>query len=214
MSKANNTRGVHPLTFEFCGVLDEMEALHMKKGADYGRAEDPFANVRASERFGIPGWVGAMLRANDKMVRIQKAALQAVRGEPIELANETLEDSLIDLAVYAAIAIVLLREQLGLIDGSAHKPEPPTIEEALDLAIASLEREAPQGPEPEATSGGVKKCDDPFCKVCWRLDDEPEDEPEAEPEPEVEQPAPRIVGCGDRNCSLCNATLVFMEVTP
>ena len=65
---------------------------------------DPFANVRASEAFGIPGWVGAALRGNDKMKRIQAFALKGA------LANESLEDSLRDLAVYVIIALVLLEE--------------------------------------------------------------------------------------------------------
>jgi hypothetical protein len=91
---------------EFDKVLAEMKAMHDRKQADYGRAElgDPFANVRASEDFGIPGWVGCMTRANDKMRRLQAAA----RGQ--NLKNESIEDSLMDLAVYAVIALVLYRE--------------------------------------------------------------------------------------------------------
>lgn len=86
-------------------VLDEIIELHARKGSDYGLPGDPFANVRASEDFGIPGWVGAMTRANDKMRRLQAAA----RGS--ELVNEGVEDSLIDLALYSIIALVLYREQ-------------------------------------------------------------------------------------------------------
>ena len=78
--------------------------MHNKKQLDYGRTGDPFANVRASADFGIPGWVGCMVRANDKMRRIQKAASGG------ELANESVEDSLLDLAVYSIIGLVLYRE--------------------------------------------------------------------------------------------------------
>lgn len=88
----------------FWQVLAEIAAMHDKKQADYGRTDDPFANVRASEDFGIPGWVGCMTRANDKMRRLQKAA----RGGT--LANESVEDSLLDLAVYSVIGLVLYRE--------------------------------------------------------------------------------------------------------
>lgn len=101
----------HPMSFMFHQILDEMGELHDKKQQDYGRVLDPFANVRASVDFGIPGWVGAMVRANDKMRRIQKAASQVVAGEPVDLANEGLEDSLLDLAVYTVIALVLYREE-------------------------------------------------------------------------------------------------------
>ena len=53
----------------------------------------------------MPAWVGSAMRANDKMKRIQAFAR---RGS---LMNESLEDSLRDLAVYAVIALVLLEEE-------------------------------------------------------------------------------------------------------
>jgi hypothetical protein len=89
----------------FDQVLAELKAMHDKKQTDYGRTSDPFANVRASEDFGIAGWIGAMTRANDKMRRLQKFAAEG------NLANESVEDSLIDLAVYAIIGLILFREQ-------------------------------------------------------------------------------------------------------
>jgi hypothetical protein len=79
--------------------------MHDKKQTDYGRTGDPFSNVRASEAFGIPGWIGALTRANDKMRRLQKFAAEG------NLANESVEDSLIDLAVYAIIGLILYREE-------------------------------------------------------------------------------------------------------
>lgn len=92
------------ITFE--DILREMKRLHDKKQLDYGSKSDPFANVRASEQFGIPGWLGAVLRANDKMSRLKSFAEKGV------LANEPIEDSLIDLANYAVIALVLYREEI------------------------------------------------------------------------------------------------------
>lgn len=92
----------HP---EYLKILDEMRELHCRKAADYGRGVDPLANVRAGADFGIPAWVGVMIRANDKMHRI-KSFLQ--NGS---LKNESVEDSLKDLAAYALIALVLYREQ-------------------------------------------------------------------------------------------------------
>ena len=91
----------------FMQVINEIVELHNKKQNDYGRTDigDPFANVRASEDFNIPGWIGAVIRANDKVRRIQKFA----RGG--ELVNESVEDSLIDAAVYFMIALCLFREQ-------------------------------------------------------------------------------------------------------
>lgn len=89
---------------EFDKVLEELRAMHHRKNADYGRDKDPYANVRASEDFGIPGWVGGMARANDKMRRLQRFAQVG------ELKNESVEDSLIDLAVYSIISLILFRE--------------------------------------------------------------------------------------------------------
>jgi hypothetical protein len=88
----------------FQTILDEIQKLHDKKQQDYGRDKDPFANVRASSDFGVPAWVGTMIRANDKMRRIQTFAQKGV------LANEGVRDSLIDLAVYSIIAVVLYDE--------------------------------------------------------------------------------------------------------
>jgi len=89
----------------FVRIVDEIVAMHDRKQKDYGTDGDPFANVRASLDFGIPAWVGCMVRANDKMKRLQKAA----RGH--SLANESIEDSLLDLAVYSIIGLALYREE-------------------------------------------------------------------------------------------------------
>lgn len=78
--------------------------MHVKKGADYGTGKDIFANVRASEEFAIPGWQGAVLRANDKMSRLKSFFQNG------KLENESIEDSLLDLANYAVIALVMRRE--------------------------------------------------------------------------------------------------------
>ena len=92
-------------TPSFDAILDELAAMHAKKNKDYGRATDPYANVRGSQEWGIPPWVGAMVRATDKVKRLQKFAQTG------SLENEGVEDSLIDLAVYALIALDLYREQ-------------------------------------------------------------------------------------------------------
>jgi len=94
----------HPASQKFHDFCDAMKALHDQKQQDYGREDDPFANVRSTEDWGQPAWVGAMIRATDKMRRLQKVA----RGGT--LANEGVEDSFMDLAVYAIIGLVLYKE--------------------------------------------------------------------------------------------------------
>ena len=67
--------------------------------------EDPLTNLRNSTEFGIPNWIGCLLRANDKMRRIKSMAIKG------KLLNESLEDSLLDLASYAILGLILFREQ-------------------------------------------------------------------------------------------------------
>jgi len=88
----------------FHALLQELGALHDKKQQDYGTAQDPLANVRASQDWGIPPWVGSCIRLNDKVKRLQSLAKNG------SLANESAEDSLKDIAVYALIALILLKE--------------------------------------------------------------------------------------------------------
>jgi hypothetical protein len=90
---------------EFEKVIEEVLEMHRRKGADYGTDDDFFANVSASAQWGIEPWVGAMMRANDKVVRLQSAA----KGS--SLKNEGIEDSLLDIATYAVIALCLLRRE-------------------------------------------------------------------------------------------------------
>jgi len=91
-------------SLRFYEILKELGELHDKKQADYGREHDPFANVRASEDWGMEPWVGCMIRANDKLRRLQTFARKGV------LVNESVADSFRDLAVYAVIGLCLFEE--------------------------------------------------------------------------------------------------------
>lgn len=88
----------------FQRVLEELLMLHERKSLDYGSDSDPYANLRASEGFGIAPWLGAILRLNDKITRIQSFAKRGT------LANESLRDSLQDICVYSVIALLLYDE--------------------------------------------------------------------------------------------------------
>lgn len=91
---------------EFEQVISEVLEMHQRKGADYGRDHDFFANVSASAEWGISPWIGAMMRANDKIVRLQAYA----NGSTLQ--NEGVEDSLLDIATYTIIALCLFRREL------------------------------------------------------------------------------------------------------
>ena len=98
----------------FKDVVWDILQLHAKKQNDYGSNNDPFANVRASSAFGVPAWIGALIRLNDKVTRLQNFARHKV------LKNESAEDSMMDIAVYALIAMILYREEGN---GNAQVPQ-------------------------------------------------------------------------------------------
>jgi len=124
----------HPSSQRFHDLLAEIGALHDKKQADYGSDNDPFANVRASERWGLPAWAGALLRASDKVARLQNFARKG------KLANESAEDSMLDVAVYALIAKVLYEE--------ASTSQQKTMREALDKALIATGEQPLHSPVP------------------------------------------------------------------
>jgi len=74
-------------------VMDELEALLLKKQADYGH-----------ENITDFGELGCLIRSNDKISRLKNLMLKKKSPE-----NETLDDSWIDLANYAIIALMLRR---------------------------------------------------------------------------------------------------------
>ncbi len=88
----------------FAAILQRIQETHDKKQKDYGTDEDPFANITAAKELDIEPWVACVLRMNDKMMRL-KAFIK--KGG---LANESVEDSLLDLATYAAIALTMYDE--------------------------------------------------------------------------------------------------------
>lgn len=103
----------HPGSKQFYEKIIDAALTHASKQRDYGHDGDPFANVRASEDWGIAGWIGCMTRLCDKIKRLQTLAKKG------ELANESAADSFRDIMVYAGIAWVLFEETQA-------KPQDPT----------------------------------------------------------------------------------------
>ena len=86
-------------------LLEYMKELHLKKAQDYGASGDPLSNLRASVDVGIEPWRVTWLRAKDKVKRIDNFCVNGT------LANESVEDSLFDLAAYSLLVIALRREE-------------------------------------------------------------------------------------------------------
>lgn len=100
----------------FEDIINEISELHYRKSLDYGTEEDPYNNIRHSADWGLPPWMGAMIRANDKIHRIQRYAKAST------LANESVRDSFLDLAVYAIIALILWEEEEEKIESKSVGP--------------------------------------------------------------------------------------------
>lgn len=71
-----------------------------KKNADYtGGGADPFSNFTAVETWHIPTEHGFITRMSDKFARVSTFVKKGV----LQVADETVEDSLLDLANYCIL---------------------------------------------------------------------------------------------------------------
>lgn len=97
----------HPMFYE---IILEMCKIHEIKNKSYGLGT-PLGNFMESERFGIPSWKGCLVRMSDKVTRIYKLTKEIDNPEYADTFNmENLEDTLLDLANYSILCLVLLRE--------------------------------------------------------------------------------------------------------
>jgi hypothetical protein len=97
--------GYHPSTSKFLELLTEMELLHKSKSADYGSQDDPLANIRNGADFvNIEPWKAAFVRIADKVQRLRTYCRTG------RLVHEGVRDTLLDLAAYSLLAIVLFDE--------------------------------------------------------------------------------------------------------
>lgn len=92
----------HPKFYE---LLDQMAELHSRKNHDYA-GDDPLSNLRAPEEIGVPAWKGILIRLMDKWGRLKTFANTGT----FEVENESVEDTLMDNAVYSLLCIIVLGE--------------------------------------------------------------------------------------------------------
>tara|TARA_R100001129_G_C5315843_1_gene246364 strand:- start:2169 stop:2522 length:354 start_codon:yes stop_codon:yes gene_type:complete len=83
-----------------------MRQVHDAKRHDYADVEDVFKNFRTSELAGIPAWKGVAMRLGDKFSRLMSFCKQ----EELKVADESIGDTLIDMANYALICHILFYE--------------------------------------------------------------------------------------------------------
>ena len=97
------SEGGHP---RFNELLIEISKLHATKDHDYAPTY-PFENFMQCEKFGIPAWKGAMIRLSDKYSRI----VSLVQKEA-KVTDESMRDTLLDLAAYSIIVLILREEEM------------------------------------------------------------------------------------------------------
>lgn len=102
MKEELGTRRGHP---RFYQLLREMEDLHNRKNANYATDENPLSNFEECEGFNVPAEVGTMVRMSDKWSRLK----QLMKGKKDEV-GESIKDTLMDLAVYCLIEIILIEK--------------------------------------------------------------------------------------------------------
>jgi hypothetical protein len=133
---------LRPGSAEFCSVLVEIEQLHLRKTLDYGCDEDALSNIRSSsDVINVSPWAGCVLRISDKMHRLRSY----FRRGRVEF--DGIEDTLLDIAAYAVIALVLYRESRNSCPSSSRLPPTTSCESSIEH-VDFRER----GPAPAARS--------------------------------------------------------------
>lgn len=89
-------------------IYAENVAISARKNADYANTSDPFQNFRVCEALGIPAEVGLIVRMSDKLTR---AANLIQPGREAKVVDESVKDTLKDLANYAVILCMYIEQK-------------------------------------------------------------------------------------------------------
>lgn len=102
---------VHP---RYAELHAKMRAICEAKNSDYADDQaDPLRNFRECERIGISAFDGTLTRMSDKWQRICNLRRKEREDRTAAVKDESITDTLLDLANYALIAIVLHEEMRG-----------------------------------------------------------------------------------------------------
>lgn len=94
----------------FYQLLAKMAEIHEAKNQDYGDG-DPLGNFYRSSDVGVEPFKGVLVRLSDKWTRICTLAKKVdARGE---VKEESIIDTLIDMANYAIIAATIFEREYG-----------------------------------------------------------------------------------------------------
>lgn len=87
----------------FAALTQRMNDLQAKKGADYGEDNDGLKNLRRRGQDGILARMGDKLSRLESLTKPERAA---------QVANESVEDTALDMACYSLLLIILRNEDL------------------------------------------------------------------------------------------------------
>jgi hypothetical protein len=96
------------MTDDFKDLIIELDDLITKKNSDYGSTEDFLANFRKAERLGFQPSDAISIRISDKFSR-----LCTLLNDDAKVEDETLRDTLMDMAGYCLIMILALEDENG-----------------------------------------------------------------------------------------------------
>jgi hypothetical protein len=97
---------LYRLKDKFEQLLEKMKRINRAKRHDYAKKEDVLSNFRICELGGIPAWKGSAVRLSDKFSRL----MEFMKQEKLKVKDEKIEDTLLDLANYALITLILYQE--------------------------------------------------------------------------------------------------------
>lgn len=94
----------HPRFYE---LVEKIKDTHNRKNSDYAKQNDPLSNLKSSENyFNIPGYLGTAIRMADKWERFTNL----LRKGEASVTEESIKDTLEDLAVYSLLEIILIED--------------------------------------------------------------------------------------------------------
>jgi len=111
--KIDTTYG-HP---RFFTAIKKMAEIHANKNRDYGNG-NPLGNFMTAEQLGVDPFLGVLIRMSDKWTRICSLTNS---GEQY-VKDEAIEDTLMDLANYALLSLVI-KEEVKYTHGGAFKDD-------------------------------------------------------------------------------------------
>lgn len=88
----------------FKQLMEKMFEVQDAKGRDYGEDHDGLRNLRRR------GQQGVVARMGDKLSRLESL----IGKKEVSVKNESIEDTLIDLANYSLLLIILREDEAGM----------------------------------------------------------------------------------------------------